>query len=217
MTPPVEVSAENNYLNQEVGFRSWLLTLDHKRIGLLYVASVTFFFALGTFALLMRLSLLEPTGWLVGPETYKSYLPWTESRWWVLPDTFDPNTLGHFFIPLMIGANDVAFPKLNLLSWYIFMLGGTVTLFSMIRGGVDTGWTFYTPFITTYSTTYVTAAAIGILIAGFSSILTGLNFIATIHRMRAPGITWFRLPILFGRIMPPALFWCSRPPSWRSP
>ena len=96
---------------------------------------------------------------------------------------------------MMIGAKDVAFPKLNLLSWYVFMLGGLVTLFAMIRGGVDTGWTFYTPFSTSYSTTYVTAAALGIFISGFSSIMTGLNFIATIHRMRAPGMTWFRLPM----------------------
>ena len=197
MTPLVEVSTENSYLNEEIGIRSWLLTLDHKRIGLLYVASVTFFFAVGgLFALLMRLSLLEPNGWLVGPETYNKLFTMHGIMmvWFFLIPSI-PNTLGNFFIPLMIGANDVAFPKLNLLSWYIFMLGGTVTLFSMIRGGVDTGWTFYTPFSTTYSTTYVTAAAIGILIAGFSSILTGLNFIATIHRMRAPGMTWFRLPI----------------------
>ena len=96
----------------------------------------------------------------------------------------------------MIGARDLAFPKLNLLSWYVFMLGGGVTLYAPLsRGGVDTGWTFYTPFSTTYSNTYVIAAAVGIFISGFSSILTGLNFIVTIHSMRAPGLTWFRLPL----------------------
>jgi len=106
-----------------------------------------------------------------------------------------PATLGNFVVPMMIGAKDLAFPKLNLASWYIFNLGGIVTLYAILRGGVDTGWTFYTPLSTTYSTTYVIGAAIGIFIAGFSSILTGLNFIATIHRMRCPGLTWFRLPL----------------------
>ena len=197
MTPAADTAVEKNYLNQETGVRSWLLTLDHKRIGLLYVASVTFFFAVGgLFALLMRLSLLEPTGWLVSPESYNKLFTMHGIMmvWFFLIPSI-PSTMGNFFIPMMIGAKDVAFPKLNLLSWYVFMLGGSVTLFSMIRGGVDTGWTFYTPFSTTYSTTYVTAAAIGIFISGFSSILTGLNFITTIHRMRAPGMTWFRLPI----------------------
>ncbi len=197
MTPAVETTVEKNYLNQETGIRSWLLTQDHKRIGLLYVASITFFFAVGGFfALLMRLSLLEPNGWLVSPESYNKLFTMHGIMmvWFFLIPSI-PNTLGNFFIPMMIGAKDVAFPKLNLLSWYVFMLGGAVTLFSMIRGGVDTGWTFYTPFSTTYSTTYVTAAAIGIFISGFSSIMTGLNFIATIHRMRAPGMTWFRLPV----------------------
>ena len=106
-----------------------------------------------------------------------------------------PNTLGNFVLPMAIGAKDLAFPKLNLASWYVFMLGAAVTIYALFRGGVDTGWTFYTPFSTTYSTTYVTAAAIGIFINGFSSIMTGLNFIATVHRMRAPGLTWYKLPI----------------------
>jgi cytochrome c oxidase subunit 1 len=197
MTPTVEVSTELNYLNQETGILSWLLTEDHKRIGLLYVLSITFFFFVGgTFALLMRLSLLEPNGWLFDPGTYNKLFTMHGIMmvWFFLIPSI-PNTLGNFFIPMMIGAKDVAFPKLNLLSWYVFNLGGLVTLFSMIRGGVDTGWTFYTPFSTTYSTTYVTAAALGIFISGFASIMTGVNFIATIHRMRAPGMTWFRLPM----------------------
>ena len=197
MTPTVEAPPIENYLTRDTGILSWLLTLDHKRIGLLYVASITFFFAVGGFfALLMRLSLLEPVGWLVSPESYNKLFSMHGIMmvWFFLIPSI-PNTLGNFFIPMMIGAKDVAFPKLNLLSWYVFMLGGLVTLFAMIRGGVDTGWTFYTPFSTGYSTTYVTAAAVGIFIAGFSSIMTGLNFIATIHRMRAPGMTWFRLPM----------------------
>jgi cytochrome c oxidase subunit 1 len=197
MTPAVEIPVEPHYLEAETGVKSWLLTLDHKRIGLLYVASITvLFFIGGFFALLMRLQLLEPDGWLFGPENYNKLFTMHGiiMVWFFLIPSI-PNTLGNFFIPMMIGAKDVAFPKLNLLSWYIFNLGATVALYSMIRGGVDTGWTFYTPFSTGYSTTYVSAAALGIFIAGFSSILTGLNFIVTIHSMRAPGLTWFRLPM----------------------
>src|SRR3989442_1370758 len=106
-----------------------------------------------------------------------------------------PAVLGNFLIPLMIGAKDLAFPRLNLSSWYIFNLGGLFTLYSIIRGGVDTGWTFYTPYSSLYSNTHVVATVVGIFITGFSTILTGLNFIVTIHTMRAPGMTWFRLPL----------------------
>ena len=106
-----------------------------------------------------------------------------------------PATLGNFLVPLRIGATDLAFPRINLLSWYIYVLGGAFTLWALIHGGVDTGWTFYTPFSTHYSNGYVVSTAIGVFIAGFSSILTGLNFVATIHRMRAPGMTPFRLPL----------------------
>lgn len=197
-----EVAAHRNYLNETQGIRSWLLTVDHKRIGLLYVFSITGFFLVGAiFALIMRLQLLEPYGLLVSPETYNKLFSMHGiiMVWFFLIPSI-PNTLGNFLIPMMIGAKDLAFPKLNLASWYIFMLGGFVALFAMIRGGVDTGWTFYTPFSTTYSTTYVVAAATGIFISGFSSIITGVNFIATIHRMRAPGLTWFRLPIFIWSI-----------------
>src|SRR5256885_5130773 len=106
-----------------------------------------------------------------------------------------PTVLGNFLVPIMIGAKDLAFPKLNLASWYIYMLGGLFTVYAMIAGGVDTGWTFYTPFSTVSSTTNVVPTALGIFITGFSSILTGLNFIVTIHRRRAPGMTWFRMPL----------------------
>jgi cytochrome c oxidase subunit 1 len=106
-----------------------------------------------------------------------------------------PATLGNFLIPMMIGAKDLAFPRINLLSWYIYMTGGVFTLYVLLTGGVDTGWTFYTPFSSSYSNGYVVAAGLGIFINGFSAILTGLNFIVTIHRMRAPGLTWFRLPL----------------------
>src|SRR5439155_4517652 len=106
-----------------------------------------------------------------------------------------PATLGNFLVPMMIGAKDLAFPRINLLSWYIYILGGIFTVYALLAGGVDTGWTFYTPYSTTFSNSYVIATGLGIFIAGFSSILTGLNFIVTIHTMRAPGMTWFRLPM----------------------
>ncbi len=106
-----------------------------------------------------------------------------------------PATLGNFLVPMMIGAKDLAFPRINLLSWYIYMLGGIITIYALLAGGVDTGWTFYTPYSTTFSNSYVVATGLGIFINGFSSILTGLNFIVTIHTMRAPGMTWFRLPL----------------------
>ena len=106
-----------------------------------------------------------------------------------------PATLGNFLVPLMIGAKDLAMPKLNLASWYVYNIGAAFTLWAIANGGVDTGWTFYTPFSTNYSNTYVISTALGVFITGFSSIFTGLNFIVTIHRMRAPGLTWFRLPL----------------------
>jgi cytochrome c oxidase subunit I len=186
-----------NYLNEKTGILSWLVTTDHKRIGLLYVFSITFFFFFGgLFAVLMRVHLLTPRGLIFEHETYNKLFTMHGiiMVWFFLIPSI-PNTIGNFVLPMCIGAKDLAFPKLNLLSWYIFMLGGLTTLYAITRGGVDTGWTFYTPFSTLYSTSYVIAAATGILIAGFSSILTGLNFIATVHRMRAPGLTWFRLPI----------------------
>jgi cytochrome c oxidase subunit 1 len=136
-----------NYLTEKTGLMSWLFTTDHKRIGLLYVFSITFFFFFGGFfALLMRLHLLLPQGWLFGHETYNKLFTMHGiiMVWFFLIPSI-PNTLGNFVLPMMIGAKDLAFPKLNLLSWYIFMLGGMTTLYALVRGGVDTGWTFYTP------------------------------------------------------------------------
>jgi len=197
MIAKVRAAETPNYLTAEQGIRSWLLTTDHKRIALLYIAAITFFFMLGgVAALLMRLELLTPTADLVQPETYnKLFTAHGVIMVWFFLIPSIPTTLGNFLIPLMVGAKDVAFPKLNLFSWYLFMTGGCITLYALASGGVDTGWTFYTPFSTVYSTTHVITAAIGIFIVGFSSILTGLNFITTIHRLRAPGLTWFRLPL----------------------
>jgi cytochrome c oxidase subunit I len=194
-----EVPAESrvNYLNASYGIKSWLFTTDHKRIALLYLASITFmFFVGGTAAVLMRIHLIEPQGALVQPETYNKLFSIhgiVMVFFFLVPSI--PATLGNFLVPLMIGARDLAFPKLNLLSWYIYIVGALFTLYAIISGGVDTGWTFYAPFSSLYSQTHVIATALGVFITGFSSILTGLNFIVTIHKMRAPGMTWFRLPL----------------------
>jgi cytochrome c oxidase subunit I len=196
---PTDIPAESrvNYLNANYGIKSWLLTTDHKRIALLYLVSITFMFLVGgVAATLMRLNLIEPQGALVEPETYNrlfSIHGIVMVFFFLVPSI--PATLGNFLIPMMIGARDVAFPKLNLMSWYIYITGASLTLYAAISGGVDTGWTFYTPFSSTYSHSAVVPVALGVFIAGFSSILTGLNFIVTIHKMRAPGMTWFRLPL----------------------
>jgi cytochrome c oxidase subunit I len=186
-----------NYLNVKHGIKAWLLTTDHKRIAWLYFFSTTFFFIVGGLAAtFMRLNLIEPQGALVQPETYNKLftIHGTIMIFFFLAPSV-PTVLGNFLIPMMIGARDVAFPKLNLLSWYIFVTAGLVFLYAVIAGGVDTGWTFYTPLSTMYVNTHVISAAMAVFISGFSSILTGLNFIVTIHKMRAPGMTWFRLPL----------------------
>jgi cytochrome c oxidase subunit 1 len=186
-----------HYLNANYGIRSWLLTTDHKRIALLYLVSITLFFFLGgAFAVLIRLELLTPGGDLVQAETYNKLFTMhgiIMVFFFLVPAI--PSVLGNFLVPLMIGARDVAFPRLNLASWYIFNVGGLLMLWTVLHGGVDTGWTFYTPLSSIYSNTHVVSAALAIFITGFSSILTGLNFIVTIHFMRAPGLTWFRLPL----------------------
>src|ERR1035437_10072950 len=174
-----------NYLNASYGLKSWLLTKDHKRIGLLYLATITlFFFIGGAFATLIRVGLLAPQGDLVSSESYKKLFTMHGVMmifFFLTPSI--PAVLVNFCLPMMIGARDLAFPKLNLLSWYLLVIGGAFSLYAMLAGGVDTGWTFYTPYSTTYSNGYDIATALGIFIAGFSSILTGLNFIVTIHRM----------------------------------
>src|SRR6202142_4598754 len=195
ITAPVK--EREHYLNRSYGIKSWLLTKDHKRIGLLYLATITLFFFLGgAFATLIRVELLTPQGGLVTSETYAKLFTLhgvIMIFFFLIPSI--PATLGNFFLPMMIGAKDLAFPRINLLSWYLLVIGGCFAMYAMLAGGVDTGWTFYVPYSTNYSNTYVIATGIGIFIAGFSSILTGLNFIVTVHRMRAPGMTWFRMPL----------------------
>jgi len=160
------------------------------------ISLTLFFFVGGAAAVLFRLELMTPRGDLVIAESYNKLFTLHGVMmvvFFLVPSI--PAVLGNFLLPMMLGARDLAFPKLNLLSWYLFMAGGILVIFSVLAGGVDTGWTFYTPYSSTYSNTYVTTMALGVFIAGFSSILTGLNFIVTTHMMRAPGLTWFRLPL----------------------
>src|SRR5437762_13722393 len=174
------VSVERkNYINAEYGIRSWLFTTDHKRIALLYLLSITaFFFIGGFFALLIRLELLTPAGDLLTADSYnKAFTMHGQVMvfFFLIPSI--PAVLGNFLVPMMIGAKDLAFPRINLLSWYIYIIAGIITIYALLAGGIDTGWTFYAPFSTTFSNTHVVLTGVGIFINGFSSILTGLNFI----------------------------------------
>src|SRR5438093_1106598 len=179
------IERREHYLNVNYGIRSWLFTTDHKRIAWLYLLSVTFFFFIGGFfATLIRLELLTPQGDLVQAETYNKLFTMHGVMmvfFFLIPSI--PAVLGNFLVPLMIGARDLAFPRINLLSWYLYMSGGALTIAALVLGGVDTGWTFYTPYSSVYSNTWVVLTITGIFINGFSSILTGLNFIVTIHKM----------------------------------
>jgi cytochrome c oxidase subunit 1 len=195
---PLVEKPKPNYLTASYGIKSWLLTLDHKRIGILYIITLTTFFMMGgVYAALIRLELLTPAGDLLSSEAYNR----TFTGHGVLMVFFVlvpliPATMGNFLLPLMIGARDVAFPRLNLLSWYLLVAGGLTAASALLTGGVDTGWTFYAPLSSRYAHGAVLVAISGAFIAGFSSILTGLNFVITIHKMRAPGLTWFRLPLM---------------------
>ena len=192
-----ELRPKTNYLNVSHSIRSWLLTTDHKRIGLLYLVGIIFFFAIaGAAAAVMRVALLTPQGDVVSAETYnKLFTMHGVIMVWFFLIPAIPGVLGNFLIPMMIGAKDVAFPRLNLASWYVWIAGGMFALFAVVTGGIDTGWTFYTPYSTVFSNSSVLIATIGVFIVGFSSIFTGINFIVTVHKMRAPGMTWFRIPL----------------------
>ncbi len=196
-TLPQEPS-KSNYLNNGYSLASWLLTVDHKRIGILYILTITAFFSMGAiYAALIRLELLTPAGDLLSSETYNRVFTGhgVLMVFFVLVPLI-PATMGNFLLPLMIGARDVAFPRLNLLSWYLFVSGGLIAGIALLTGGVDTGWTFYAPLSSRYANGNVVVAIVGAFVAGFSSILTGLNFVITIHKMRAPGLTWYRLPLM---------------------
>jgi cytochrome c oxidase subunit 1 len=186
-----------SYLDAPHGLASWLLTKDHKRIAILYLISITIFFAVGAmFAATIRAELATPQGDLLDSDVYNKIFTLhgvVMIFFFLIPSV--PAVLGNFLLPIMCGTKDLAFPRINLLSWYIFIVGAIVTLAAVFNGGLDTGWTFYTPYSSVASESSVTLAAVGVFITGFSSILTGLNFIVTVHRMRAPGLTWFRLPL----------------------
>jgi cytochrome c oxidase subunit 1 len=190
-----------NYLNAKKGVWSWMTTVDHKRIGIMYLTMIlTSFFLGGMFALLVRLALLNPKHTVFGKvifdaETYNRVFTLHGVIMvflFIIPSI--PAALGNFILPLMLGAKDVAFPRLNLASLYIYAVGAIFALTAMITGGVDTGWTFYTPYSTT-TNSQVSLMTMGAFILGFSSIFTGVNFIATIHKLRAPGMGWFQMPL----------------------
>jgi cytochrome c oxidase subunit 1 len=192
--PAVE---RENYLNTDFSVKSWLLTTDHKRIAILYLISITAMFFVGGFAATMiRLELLTPAGDLMSSDTYNKMFTIhgvIMVFFFLIPSI--PATLGNFLVPMMIGARDLAFPRINLASWYLYISAAVLMMYVVLTGGIDTGWTFYVPYSSTYSNTHVITAIVAIFLAGFSSIFTGFNFIVTIHRMRAPGMTWSRLPL----------------------
>ena len=195
--PAAPALPRRHYVNLSYTIRSWLMTLDHKRIGILYLISITGLFLIGgATAVLMRLELLTPDGDMVRSETYNRLFTIhgvVMVFFFLIPSV--PAVLGNFLVPIMIGAKDMAFPKLNLASWYLFMTGAIMVLWAIIDGGVETGWTFYTPYSSTYANSNVILTALGVFINGFSSIFTGLNVLVTVHTMRCPGMTWFRLPL----------------------
>lgn len=197
MATAAQLIEKENYLTADYGIKSWLLTTDHKRIALLYLMSITaMFFVGGFFALMIRLELLTPAGDLMQSQTYNKMFTMhgvVMVFFFLIPSV--PAVLGNFLVPMMIGAKDLAFPKINLLSWYIYMFGAGMFIYTILTGGLDTGWTFYTPLSTSYVNTSVVTGALSVFVVGFSSILTALNFIVTIHRLRAPGLTWGRLPL----------------------
>ncbi|MEM7181179.1 MAG: cbb3-type cytochrome c oxidase subunit I [Spirochaetota bacterium] len=185
-----------NYIKHEKGLWSWLTTIDHKRIGVMYFISVmTFFLIGGVFALLVRGELFTAGKTLVEKDTYNQFMTFHGAIMVfmvIIPGI--PAFLGNFFLPIMVGAKDVAFPRLNLASWYVIMAGALITASTLFMGGVDTGWTFYTPYsIQTQGA--VVFMVLGAFVMGMSSILTGLNFIVTVHKLRAPGMTMMRIPL----------------------
>ncbi|WP_438039734.1 cytochrome c oxidase subunit I [Sorangium sp. So ce128] len=191
-----------DYIRAQSGIMSWLTTVDHKRIGLMYLISTFIAFAMGgVFALVLRLELLTPKETLMSANTYNQMFTLhgaVMTFLFIIPSI--PGALGNFLLPIMIGAKDVAFPKLNLLSLYLYWIGALFTLSSLITGGIDTGWTFYVPYSSTVTTTSVLSVTFGVFILGFSSVLTGLNFIVTMHKLRAPGMGWYKMPLMLWAI-----------------
>ncbi len=193
---PPQAPPADNYLTHERGLRSWLFTLDHKRIALMYLMGILGSFLVGgVFALLVRTELLTPGRTIMGKDMYNHMFTLHGAVMiflFIIPGI--PAVLGNFALPLMLGAKDVAFPRLNLASLWLWMIGAVFFLVAIHAGGLDTGWTFYTPY-STETPTAVIPAGLGAFVLGFSSIFTGINFIVSIHKLRAPGMTWFRMPL----------------------
>jgi cytochrome c oxidase subunit 1 len=187
---------EKDYIQESTGVLSWIVTLDHKRLGILYLAStLLMFFIGGVFALLVRTELIAPGRTIMGPHAYNQAFSLHGAIMvflFIIPSV--PGALGNFFLPIMLGAKDVAFPRLNLASYYVYVVGAAFAIYSLVSGAVDTGWTFYTPYSQTSSASVV-SMTFAVFILGFSSILTGVNFVATVHKLRAPGLHWKRLPL----------------------
>ena len=194
---PAEDRTRKHYLNHDTSLLGWLLTVDHKRIGLMYLVGVSLFFVAGAIAVgLVRTNLITPTGAILELDQYnKAFTAHGTIMLFLFLIPVIPGVLGNYLVPLMIGAKDMAFPKLNLASFYVWAFGAIFFMVQLIVGGLDTGWTLYPPYSTKYSHTNVLYAGIGIFITGFSSILTAVNIIATVHKMRCPGMTWSRLPL----------------------
>ncbi|MDP2303598.1 MAG: cbb3-type cytochrome c oxidase subunit I [Ignavibacteria bacterium] len=187
-----------DYRGKGTGLKSWIFSTDHKRIGILYLIAMLIFFVVGvTFGFLMRLELIAPGKTIMDPQTYNSFFTLHGIIMiflFIIPGL--PAVFGNFFLPIMLGAKDVSFPRLNLLSWWLFIIGGLLAIIAVFLPGgpVDTGWTFYIPYSVRTSTN-VFPALLAAFVLGFSSILTGLNFVTTIHRLRAPGMDWFKMPL----------------------
>jgi cytochrome c oxidase subunit 1 len=190
------VLPEVSYLNHDTSLRSWIFTHDHKRIGVIFLILTALALALGgTFAMLIRIEHLTPGPTIMSALTYnRLFSLHGVVMVWLFMIPAIPSGFGNFFVPIMIGAKDVAFPRLNLLSVWLYVIGAAIALAGMIWGGVDTGWTFYTPYSTT-SPTAVIPVLMGVFVIGFSTIATGVNLIVTVHTMRAPGLTWMRIPL----------------------
>jgi cytochrome c oxidase subunit 1 len=212
----------DNYLSHGRGLWSWLTTVDHKRIGVMYLAGILFFFFFGgIMAMLVRTQLLAPKGVLWhtpdGLNVYNQVFTLHGAVMiflFIIPSI--PAAFGNFVLPIMLGAKDVAFPRLNLASWYLYVGGALFFIAAIVAGGVDTGWTLYTPYSSKFSMGGLIPVTFGAFLLGFSSILTGVNFIASIHMLRAPGMSWFRMPLLLWGLSPRPSSRSWPPPSWPS-
>jgi cytochrome c oxidase subunit 1 len=206
--PTIAAEAPDNYLTFKRGLISWLFTLDHKRIGVMYLAAVLVsFFVGGVMALLVRTKLLFPgeVTWMTAEQYNKAFTLHGAIMVFLVIIPSIPAALGNFVLPIMLGAKDVAFPRLNLFSFYLWVFGAVCAVWSLIAGGFDTGWTFYTPYSSTSQAGGIIPVLVGVFILGFSSIFTGVNFIVTIHKLRPPGMTWFRMPLFLWAVYATAI------------